>query len=201
MWAEVDKRIRRAMSAFRAPFRAVLSSVNSEPGVQLAQADALADEQLQAIELMQHYGFTSVPPAGAMALIIPVGGRTSHSVAIATELAGARVKSLEPGELAIYTDEGAFIKMRRGRVIEIECDDLNITCARMAVNASESVAVSSPLTTIDGKASVTGDAALGGALSVAGAASVGEELTVSGTAFGKHKHRVGDSTSGTPITG
>lgn len=189
------------MAAFRAPFRAVLSRVNSAPGVQLAQADALADEQLQAIELMQHYGFTSSPPAGAMALIIPVGGRTSHSVAIATELASARVKSLQPGELAIYTDEGAFIKMRRGRIIDIECDDLKITCARMAVSASESVAFLSPQTTVDGKATLTGDVALESALSVAGSADVGEELAVAGVQFGKHKHRVGDSTSGTPITG
>lgn len=201
MWAEVDKRIRRAMTALRAPFRAVLSSVNSAPGVQLGQADGLSGEQLQAIELMQHYGFTSVPPAGAMALIIPVGGRTSHSVAIATELAGVRVKLLKPGELAIYTDEGATIKMRRGRVIEIECDDLKIACTRMAVSASESVAVSSPLTTVDGKASVTGDAALGAALAVAGSADVGEGLTVAGLSYGQHKHRVGDSTSGTPIAG
>ncbi|MGL9774685.1 MAG: phage baseplate assembly protein domain-containing protein [Sodalis sp. (in: enterobacteria)] len=37
------------------------------------------------MELFQHYGLTSVPPASTMAVVLPVGGRTRHSIVIASK--------------------------------------------------------------------------------------------------------------------
>ncbi|VEB40072.1 Mu-like prophage protein gp45 [Chromobacterium violaceum] len=65
MWHEVDQRIRRAFSNVRQGFRAVLTHVDSDGGVQAAQADALAGERLQDAELFQHYGYTSNPRRAA----------------------------------------------------------------------------------------------------------------------------------------
>lgn len=73
--------------------------------------------------MFQQYGFTSNPPVGTKAIMLPLNGRTSHSVVIATEHASYRLKSLKSGELAIYSDEGSNIILKRGKIIEVNCDE------------------------------------------------------------------------------
>ena len=77
--------IARALAAVRLPFRAVLGGLNGKPGVQLAQGDALNGEKLEASEVFQQFGFTSGVPAGSELIVLPLGGKTAHSVIVATE--------------------------------------------------------------------------------------------------------------------
>ncbi|WP_145507594.1 phage baseplate assembly protein V, partial [Yersinia hibernica] len=107
MWNSVDGRINAALNRIRKAFRAALTRVNSTGQVQTVQARGLAGEQIQDNELFQHYGFTSNPLPGTMAVILPLGGKTSHGVIIATENAAYRLTGLKSGEVALYTDEGA----------------------------------------------------------------------------------------------
>lgn len=72
-------------------------------------------------EMMQHYGFSSAPLPGAELLAIPVGGNSAHTVVIATEDGRYRVM-VKDGEVALYSDEGDYIHMKRGRLIEVETD-------------------------------------------------------------------------------
>lgn len=137
MFREIDKRIGRALGQIRQAFRAVIARVNSSPSVQLLSGQGVAGEQLRDNELFQHYGFTSCPPSGTMAIALPLGGKTSHGVIIATEHATYRLVGLQEGELAIYTDEGTKLVMKRGRVIETDCDEYRLTCKTFTVNATE----------------------------------------------------------------
>ncbi|USE78057.1 phage baseplate assembly protein V [Cupriavidus gilardii] len=137
MWRDVDARIKRAVGTIRQAFRGVIGRVNSSPAVQLVQAEGLAGEALQDNELMQHYGLTSNPPPGTMAVIVPVGGKTSHGIIIATEHGQYRLKGLKSGEVALYTDEGDAVHLQRGRVIEV-----NTRVFR--VNATEMVDLNTP---------------------------------------------------------
>lgn len=123
MWNRIDSRINTALNRIRKVFRGVLVRVNSTGGVQTVQAKGLAGESLQDAELFQHYGFTSNPLKGTMAVVVPVNGKTSHSIIIATENATYRLKELKSGEVALYTDEGSSIILKRGRIIEVNCDD------------------------------------------------------------------------------
>ncbi|KUM02273.1 phage baseplate assembly protein V [Chromobacterium subtsugae] len=141
MWHEVDHRIRRAFSNVRQGFRAALTHVDSAGAVQTAQAEGLAGEQLQDAELFQHYGYTSNPPPGSMAMVLPLGGRTSHSVVLATEHGSYRLQSLQPGEVALYSDEGSKIVLKRGKIIEATCDHFVLNCQTMQVKASDSIAL------------------------------------------------------------
>ena len=134
----VDSRIGRALARVRLAFRAVLSALDTKPGVQLAQADGLAGEKLQAAELMQHFGFTSAPPAGAQCIVLPMGGKSAHSVIVATEAGAYRVDGLKSGEVAVYNKSGARIMLKEGKVIEIECD-------RFMVTAKESIGMYAPV--------------------------------------------------------
>lgn len=125
----IDARIQRAMGQVRGAFRAVIRRVNTAAAASLVQADALAGERLQEAELFQHYGLTSVPPDGTMAVVLPIGGKTAHGIVVATEHGAYRIKGLKSGEVAIYTDEGDSIVLKRGRLIEVTTDTLKIAAA------------------------------------------------------------------------
>lgn len=113
MIEQIDKRVKRFLGQIRLAFRGLGTSVNTAPSVMLIQGDALSGEQLQAAEYMQHYGLTTNPPKGFMYLAVPVGGKTAHSVIIATEHGSYRLKNLAPGEMAIYDDQGQKIHIKR----------------------------------------------------------------------------------------
>ncbi len=147
MIKDLDKRINRAIGRVRQAFRAVLSSTKSTTGVQLSTGEALAGEQLRDNELFQHYGFTSNPLPGTEAVVVPMGGKTSHGIIVATEHSSYRLKELAAGEVAIYTDEGSKIVLKRGRIIEVECDIFKINCKSYEVNASASSQFNTPLLT------------------------------------------------------
>lgn len=200
MWADVDKRIRRAMAGVRQAFRGVLTRVNSGPTIQLAQADGLAGEQLQDNELFQHYGLTSNPPPGSMAVILPVGGKTSHGIVIATEHGSYRLKALKTGEVALYTDEGAKIVLKRGRLIETDCDVFKVNCKTWEVNASDKADFNTPALTASAVVTAKGQINGNGGMAIKGGDGAHIEGTLEATvdviAAGKsgvHHHHQGDS--------
>lgn len=100
--------------------RAVVERVNDAKKMQLVQLGILTDETREDIERVQNYGFTGVPLEGAEAVVVFVGGRRDHGLAIAVDDRRYRVKGLKPGEVAIYTDEGDQITIKRGGNITVK---------------------------------------------------------------------------------
>lgn len=127
-YSRIQRQGARAAACVRQAFRAVLTGLATQPDVQLAQLGGLAGETLQAAELFQHFGFTSAPPAGTECIVLPLGGRTSHSIVIATEKGDLRIH-VEDGETCIYSEEGAKVHIRKGRVVEVECDVYRVNAA------------------------------------------------------------------------
>lgn len=215
MWHKVDAYINRAISRVRLAFRAVIGDVSATGDVQFMDGTGLAGEQLEANELFQHYGFTSVPLAGSMAVVLPIGGRTAHGIVIATEHGSYRLKGLQSGEVAIYTDEGDSIVLNRGRVINLTTKTLNInaeeavniTTKTVTIAASSAVNANTPQMTMSENLTVSGVASLNGGFSAQPGASGGDAGQIDGTvrvsddvvAGGKslvgHDHR--DSQGGT----
>lgn len=117
----VRDQVWRVMSKIRQAFRATAVSNSHGPliGVEM---QGLAGESVSA-ELFQHYGFSSAPLAGADYLVIPVGGSSNHCVVVASEDGRYRLQ-LKDGEVSLYTDEGDYVHMKRGRVIEVVTDEL-----------------------------------------------------------------------------
>jgi len=183
MIRDIDSRIRRALASIRQAVRIVIARVNSAPAVAAVSGEALAGEQIRDAELMQHYGITSVPPAGTMGVVIPLGGRTSHGVVIATEHAAYRLQSLESGEVALYTDEGAKTVFKRGRIIETACDVFRINCKTFEVNAIEKSDFNTPVLTASHQVVINQQlTGLGGlSLSNANGGSSGPVATITGT--------------------
>lgn len=137
MIKQIDARISRKLASIRRAFRGIVTLVNAAGPVQLVQGEGLKDEKLQGTELFQQFGYTSNPPAGTMYVVLPVGGKTAHSIIIATEHGTYRLKNLKPGEVALYTDEGDSIILKRGRIMEV-------TTQTFRVNAATAIELNSP---------------------------------------------------------
>lgn len=162
---QIGQMIDNAGNAIRHVFRGKINLTKSADKIQKVQVSALADETLQDVELMQHFGFTSHPPASTEALIIPIGGKTSHSVVVATENGQFRVKALKSGEVAIYDQSGSSIVLKQGKVIEINCATLNIIAPKINIKGN-----------ISQQGSINNDG----------------DMVASGVSLTKHTHR-GDS--------
>ncbi|ORM62211.1 phage baseplate assembly protein V [Pantoea rodasii] len=212
----LNRRIASALAAIRLPFRAALSRLTSTGGVMTAQLEGLAGETLQEVEVFQHYGLTSVPPEGAMAIVIPLGGLTSHGIVVATEHSEYRIQALNPGEVAIYNSDGASITLKNGKAIHAECDAFTADCKTWRVNASESAIFDTPELTATKRATVKGLLTGSGGMSISNGNGDGNgavasfagsidhtsgtlssvSVTINGVGVGPHIHPTPDGDSG-----
>jgi phage gp45-like len=91
---------------------------------QILQVEVSEGEILDEVERFQGYGLASHPPDYAEALIMFPGGDRSHGIAIVDASAGR--PELQPGEVALYTDEDTdlpatrhAIHMATGRMVNL----------------------------------------------------------------------------------
>ena len=101
--------------------------------MQTLQVRLTAGELKDGAEHFEPYGFTSHPLGGAEVLTAFLGGDRSHAVVLVAADRRYRIQAMESGEVAVYTDEGSKVHLKRGRIIDIEADVLNIK-ATTAVN-------------------------------------------------------------------
>ncbi len=101
--------------------------------LQALQMRLTAGEIKDGLEHFEPYGFTSHPLPGAEGIAAFLGGDRSHGIVLAVADRRYRLQALEAGEVALYTDEGDKVHLKRGRIIDIETDTLNIK-ATTAVN-------------------------------------------------------------------
>lgn len=129
--------------------RAIVTLVNDSLQRQGLQLKVLADESADDVERFQNYGHTSVPPEGAEAIVLGLGGARAGLVAIAVEHKGSRPKDLEAGDSCLYHLEGHRIILRKNGVIEIATKTVTLT-------ATEKFTIISPDNEIQGPLHVTG---------------------------------------------
>lgn len=145
--------------------RGVISLVRDAHKWQSTQLELLDGEVLDDAERAQQYGFSSVPHAGAEAVVLFVGADRSHPVVLAVDDRRYRVQALKDGEVVIYTDEGDRIHLKRERTIEVTTrhfvvkaeDDVRIETKNFSVQADQSVQVETASTRF-----ATGALAFGG---------------------------------------
>lgn len=208
----IDERIRRLLTSVRMPFRMVIARTSTGKGVKKVNGEGLADEAIKDAELFQHYGFQSVPPGGTMGVAVALGGATSHAMIVATEHAAVGI-NLDTGEVSVVHQEGHFIHLKNGRIIQMECDDYVLRCKTWRVEASEGATMDTPLlyvtdqAQIDGLVTGKGGLALsnnkggGGAVaSIEGTMKVSEDVIAGNVSQVGHHHRdsLGGET-GSPI--
>lgn len=99
--------------------RGVVKLADDGKKLQLMQLGVLAGETIDNAEHFQAYGFSSVPIAGAEAVVVFPNGDRSHPLVIATGDRGSRPTGGQSGEVVMYTDEGDVIRLGRGHAITI----------------------------------------------------------------------------------
>lgn len=99
--------------------RGVVNTTDDSTQIQLSQVSLLDGEVRDEIERFQSYGFSSNPREGAEAVVVFVGGRRDHGLAIQVDDRRYRIRNLESGEVAVYNDTGAKIVLRSSGDIEI----------------------------------------------------------------------------------
>lgn len=163
--------------------RAVVRLVNDREARQRLQLEILADELQDDVERAQDYGFTSHPLPGCDAFLLCSGGSREQAVAVAVDDRRHRPRDLAAGEVALYTDEGDRVVLRRGRVVEVTAG------ARVRVDAPE--------------AEFTGNVRIAGTLAVEGDTTFSGAVSASGKRIdGTHTHggvQPGSGASGVPV--
>ena len=93
--------INKAIKQLRFPMLGIIARGSSKS----LQVQGLQDETLQEVELIQQVGFSSFVPDSAKVVVIPLQGKTSKSVVVATT-GGAVVVNVAKGETCIYDQFG-----------------------------------------------------------------------------------------------
>ncbi|MFV3379610.1 phage baseplate assembly protein V [Pseudomonas sp. NY15354] len=118
--------------------------------LQTLQMRLTAGEVKDGLEHFEPYGFTSNPKPGAEGVALFLGGDRSHGVVVCVADRRFRLKGLQSGEVAIYTDEGDTFVFKRGRVVELETMTLK-------VKAGTAVEFDTPLIKTTGRIESDGD--------------------------------------------
>lgn len=95
--------------------RSIFISI-AEGAIKRFSGSGRAGETFADREYFQHYGFTSRPLPGAEGLLIKQG---NVIYLIASDDRRYRI-GLADGEVALYSDEGDKVHLKRGRVVEIQ---------------------------------------------------------------------------------
>lgn len=111
--------------------RGLIQTVDDTKGIQEVQVGLLSGETRARVPRLQDYGITSNPPVGSEAAIGFRGGLREAGMVLRAEHRGSRPTGLEPGEVAVYSDEGDRLHFKRGRKAELT--DLNELLIRSKV--------------------------------------------------------------------
>lgn len=104
----VQRQINKALGQIRQSFQGIVA----RGGSKVLQLTGLPDETLQEIELFQQVGFSSYIPEGSRVVVLPLQGKTSRSIVIATT-GGTVVINVSEGETCIYDQFGHSIWLKK----------------------------------------------------------------------------------------
>lgn len=110
--------------------RVIISTFTSKKGKsQKWDGSGRPGETFEKRESLQQYGVTSSPPKGSEGIAMKIGNSV---YLIASDNRKYRLDT-NPGEVAIYTDEGDNIHLKRGH--EIEVNAAGTTSSKISINA------------------------------------------------------------------
>lgn len=141
--------------------RAVVSIVNDAYARQNLQIRLQTDEVADDVERFQNYGFSSVPFAGE-AVVVSVGGKRNHLVAVVVDDKGSRPTGLKAGDVVMYHSEGHQILFTENGEVILSCkkfttktEEVVFNCKNFSVNA-DLVKFDTPQTQFTGDVDILG---------------------------------------------
>ncbi|HCA5335523.1 TPA: phage baseplate assembly protein [Acinetobacter baumannii] len=108
MMRAVSAQLNKALKQIRQPLLALVA----RGGSKVLQLKGFAEETLQEIELFQQVGISSYVPEGARVVVIPLHGKTSRSIVVATT-GGNIVINVDEGETCVYDQFGHSVWLKK----------------------------------------------------------------------------------------
>lgn len=100
--------------------RGVVKLVNDASNLQLVQLGVLEGETVPDGEHHQPYGFSSIPLAGAEAVVLFQSGDRGRPLVVAVSDRRHRPTGGEPGEVTVYHHGGAKVRLLAGGNVEVQ---------------------------------------------------------------------------------
>ena len=152
----VNKKIKGLKDSIKSVIsRFVLESTDASKKMQEVKGEIYAEEVKEELEHFEPYGFTSRPPKGSEGLALSVNGNRDHTVIINIGSRQFRLKTLEIGEVAIYSQFDSYLIFKSDGSIEVKCTDFNVSASSKAkfttpmVEATKEMTVKENITVID----------------------------------------------------
>lgn len=162
-------------------------SKSSAPHQRL-QLELVPGEILDNVEHFEAYGLTANPLIGAEVIAASLAGDRTRAIVLVAADRRYRKKNLAAGEVALYTDEGDYILLKRGRIVEVVAGTkVQVTAPDVEVIASTKVTLTSPLVAISGD------------LTVGGYIAAQSDVTAGAISLQNHRH--GGVVAGGAMTG
>lgn len=134
--------------------RAVVSVVNDAYARQNLQLRLQSDEVADEVERFQNYGHYSVPKAGE-AIVVSVGGKRSHLVAVVVDDKSVRPAGLIAGDSVLYHLEGHQLLLTKEGEAILSCKKFTIETDILDCSAQQ-ITFDSPQTTFAGDVAILG---------------------------------------------
>lgn len=161
--------------------RGVISRVDDGGMVQRVDAQTHDGVARSGIEVLQQFGIASRAPAGAIVVLIAVGGDQGDQVALPVACPSARFGGLAEGETVIYDADGNRVHLRAGGVVEVQAHTkILLKAPRVEIEAPDGVFINGNVN-VDGTIQSTGD------------------ITAAGKSVEHHRHPETGSTTGEPL--
>lgn len=137
--------------------RGKLHTTDATGGAQKLQIELQPGEVLNNVEHLETYGLTSRPLPGAEVASASLGGDRNRTVVLIAADRRYRKRNLVAGEVALYTDEGDYVLLSRGRIVQVVAGmRVRVTAPDVEIVASTKVTVTSPNVEISGALTVQG---------------------------------------------
>lgn len=134
--------------------RAEIRGVSDTGETQAVEAETHEGILRSGVEVLMPFGLASVPPAGAITVLLALGGDQGDMVALPLSCPSARFGGLSAGETVLHDAAGNRLHFRNGGLVEIHA------AASMAVNVG-----GTQLLVEDGTVTITGDLVVTGQVS------------------------------------
>jgi phage baseplate assembly protein V len=125
------------MSNHRAQLlRAILATVDDSGSQQLMKLTGLAGQTIGEAVRSQPFGLTSVPPAGAEALILAIGGGMDRAHALGVEHPQHRPTGNPAGSTVLYDANGNAVSLVQSNIRIVSPGTVTITAPTIVLNGS-----------------------------------------------------------------
>ncbi|MEM5371364.1 phage baseplate assembly protein V [Paraburkholderia azotifigens] len=136
--------------------RGTVALTTASTKMQTLQVKLLQDDTPLPLEHFEPYGFTSRPKAGAEVVAAFFDGNRSHGVVLVAADRRYRLQTLDDGDVALFDDKGQSIVLGAdGITITGNVKVFGTILAMEGIHGQGNI-------TIDGAATITGDANIGG---------------------------------------